>query len=528
MGNLGSRSSGGDVTASARREETGRWLCVDIDSAPSRSGTSTSSRRMNGSSCRGTGPRKLEYDPSQSRAVLCAVNKFQTEAFVDSEISVPVGRQYSDAQRFSLCLQGGEESRGGLNSQDIAVLDDDADGPLGYTPTKENITDLLKEQARGVGKDGMLLFYFSGHARRTKEGKVFLLPTDYDGIIAHGIRSEDISSALSASTARHVVLVFDCCESDGLAHELIDFDSANSIQCGSAVYAVVTCSGRETALFHHQIGGGVFSYFLIDHMNRTWQDDATRLDLVQSVQFCQPLYNALSWLAEYAHTSADSQSLAATSGPQLVTSGMEMHTLYLHDDSPDGSKGQTPPPLMFTLLSHHYARTDSAQPDQMVLHPPTQLRKWLRDVVGTCLAQLECNGFVSSSRHPTLFNALVAMVSSSAAEIVIAHAKEKCMDPNLFIHCILPVIDTFYILKDRLVDEWTLEHVVLSLRYYMATIKEYREPQVKVEEMGALTELMLRLQLTDTIDGKVRQEKRLSPQDVFDQLPNCALARFPS
>jgi hypothetical protein len=149
---------------------------------------------------------------------------------------------------------------------------------LGAQASRRAILDLLREQARAAGPDGLLLVYFAGHGQVDPDdpNTAYLLPADADpaALSATAIPLDDVAR-------RHLTLagtaftLLDCCHSGyavGLRGGAVpatagrEFgQSAQSNFAGARNRVVLTaCAGDQLARELTRLGHGVFTYYILE------------------------------------------------------------------------------------------------------------------------------------------------------------------------------------------------------------------------------------------------------------------------
>ena len=149
------------------------------------------------------------------------------------------------------------------------------------------------EQAKRVGKNGIFVFFFSGHG--IKFGQEWgLAPADFDYTDRTYVTGPVLNRWLQEArcVAAKVLFIFDCCYSGGLADEMTAKDP---FQLRSGLYVVSACAAFETSLTIGPLRHSIFAYFLA-YALRMVKCPCNKLPLHQVVDECSILSTAMSSL----------------------------------------------------------------------------------------------------------------------------------------------------------------------------------------------------------------------------------------
>ena len=180
-----------------------------------------------------------------------------------------------------------------IPQENVTVLNSSRDSL--YTATVCNIEDSLRLAADKIGPDGILLFYFSGHAVQYAGGsKVALVAADFVEDQRQLITAETLAKALVELKERHseLVVIFDCCFAAQVAQDL----SGIMGTLGFKVCTIAACSAIENSVCFERLGAGVFTYFMHDFMSRIKLFSTGTLPVAGISEYCTPLCNAMATL----------------------------------------------------------------------------------------------------------------------------------------------------------------------------------------------------------------------------------------
>ncbi len=176
-------------------------------------------------------------------------------------------RQRAGLQRLSYAEDDAAEMAEALRQAgyDVQVL-------LGPAATRAAILDTITKQRIVAGRDGLLLFHFSGHGD-AEDDTAYLLPVDADptrlninGISYH----ELLETALSSKKIERAVALIDCCHSGhaaGMRGGAIPADPAfladaqKSYSRGRVV--LTACAGSQVAWELSELEHGAFTYYAL-------------------------------------------------------------------------------------------------------------------------------------------------------------------------------------------------------------------------------------------------------------------------
>jgi hypothetical protein len=134
--------------------------------------------------------------------------------------------------------------RGALANRDTGLVTD-AEIIALANPTKSAAEHAILEFFSAGQRDDVLVFYFSGHGRLTREGKLFLCATDTvtSRIQISGIAASTLRDCMEASDARTLVVILDCCHSGAFRGEPIPSDALG----GRGTFFLASSRARQLA-----------------------------------------------------------------------------------------------------------------------------------------------------------------------------------------------------------------------------------------------------------------------------------------
>ncbi len=174
--------------------------------------------------------------------------------------------EYADDDAYHMYAYLRSPEGGAVPEENIKLLiDQDA--------TEATISAALRQMAGQAGKNDMLLFFFTGHA---KEGE--LLPHDFNGV-RNRISNSKVVWLLDESQAKHKLCLVDACHSGSLgmlsrgpetvstntnASTMSDrYYSAFANSTGGVAY-MTSSTAREVSVASHAFRQGVFSHYLME------------------------------------------------------------------------------------------------------------------------------------------------------------------------------------------------------------------------------------------------------------------------
>ncbi|MER8733569.1 caspase family protein [Mesorhizobium sp. M1227] len=140
-------------------------------------------------------------------AVVVGVSSYAGSGLHDLPACAPEARQVSEA------LSSGHAC--GVPAEQVHLVTEDEAGPTA-------IADKLATVANGCRQDDILLFYFAGHGE-ADETDGFILRTAPDAGGSSRLGRGQIVNAISATAARGVLIILDCCGGAGLAENAPSF-----------------------------------------------------------------------------------------------------------------------------------------------------------------------------------------------------------------------------------------------------------------------------------------------------------------
>lgn len=206
-----------------------------------------------------------------------------------------------------------------IPSRNITVLNSSPDSQ--YPATICNIEDSLRTAVGKVEADGILLFYFSGHAVRYHGGsKVALVPADFVEDEKQLITADILARSLIGlkETSTQLVLIFDCC----FAAQVLRDVSVIMGTLGFTVCAIAACAAVENSICFDMLGAGFFTYFMHDYMIQA--QSFSCLPVKNISDYCVPLCNAMATLVLKRSGANDKQLVDASQHPTVITTELRL------------------------------------------------------------------------------------------------------------------------------------------------------------------------------------------------------------
>lgn len=164
-----------------------------------------------------------------------------------------------DAVEFANVLRQNLE----FNPDDILQMIDGTE----YPPTRGTIFHSLGEmkKVKKVGKDDLLIFFFSGHGMIDEDGKDYLLPSDATpyNLEQTAIKIEDIAKELRKTDCNNIVMFIDACRNVGEKGEK-----------GEKAETSVMSIGQEAAEAVRR--AGIVTFFSCDPRQKSYEIDSLK------------------------------------------------------------------------------------------------------------------------------------------------------------------------------------------------------------------------------------------------------------
>jgi hypothetical protein len=183
-----------------------------------------------------------------------------------------------DAYRFFSFLKSPEG--GALPDDQITVLVDES-------ATRENILAKMRQNFLRADANDVVMLYFSGHGL---EG--CFLPVDYDGY-NNKLRHDEIKNIFKQSKAKHKICLADACHSGSLnsgglaAKSPVAVSLARYYQAfedaDGGIALLMSSKGEELSLEDHGLRQGVFTYYLLQGLKGSADNNADQLVTIREL-----------------------------------------------------------------------------------------------------------------------------------------------------------------------------------------------------------------------------------------------------
>ena len=160
-------------------------------------------------------------------------------------------------------------SKAGFPRDNIMVMTDTVGGHSPLFPTRGNLRARINQLAEIVGKNDVLLVFFSGHGTQ-KNGDGFLVPIDGDSRdIGSLVPLSWVRETLESSPAKHRLLILDACHSGAKAGDASDSPAKALLGHldGAAFATLSSCDIEQLSYEDEDNGHGVFTGSLIDGLS---------------------------------------------------------------------------------------------------------------------------------------------------------------------------------------------------------------------------------------------------------------------
>ena len=161
--------------------------------------------------------------------------------------------------------------RNGFDADRILLMTDDAD-EAHLRPTLSNVYDALGSWAQGPRPEDTVLFFFSGHGLRDRQGTDYLMPVDASPTSPEqtAIPVPEVLRLLQQGRSQHIVVVLDACRDLGRGTRAgggsgfgPPEEHTAPVSESTELVMLYSCRGDEQSHEWPEKGHGVFSYFLV-------------------------------------------------------------------------------------------------------------------------------------------------------------------------------------------------------------------------------------------------------------------------
>ena len=177
-------------------------------------------------------------------------------------------------------------------------------------PTYTNIIAELSTLCRSADKEGLLLFYFSGHGFATN-GRSYLVPCDarLHELARTAIPTRTVVELMQASRARVKVIILDACASGlnvGKSVNLIPKFYEHLYAHTRGIVTLASCRQDQLSYESDSLGHSRFTYFLINALkgdaDGSHKGFVTIMEVFHYLAAYVPDYNDQSWLTKQTPT----------------------------------------------------------------------------------------------------------------------------------------------------------------------------------------------------------------------------------
>jgi uncharacterized caspase-like protein len=115
---------------------------------------------------------------------------------------------------------------------------------------------------------GTLVFVFTGHGFSAGGGRNYLAmddTSDYD-LETSGLKLDDVTAALKATGARHIMVFIDACRSSPLIGKSVSSTRFTQFSASEGINILYSTAQNEVSMESSQLQHGVFTYFLLQGM----------------------------------------------------------------------------------------------------------------------------------------------------------------------------------------------------------------------------------------------------------------------
>ncbi|HXH38078.1 MAG TPA: caspase family protein [Thermoanaerobaculia bacterium] len=207
----------------------------------------------------------VEFD--KKAAILIGVNTY--------DHVTPLQFCRDDAAEFARVLQ----ETLGFKSDDILQMIEGSE----YPPTRGTIFHCLGElkKVKKVGKDDLLLFFFSGHGMTGDEdGKDYLLPSDATpfNLEQTAIKIEDIAKELKKTDCNNIVMFIDACRNLGeKSVTSIGQEAADAVR-RAGIVTFFSCDPKQKSYEIETLKHGSFTHCILEAITKNEGSSVSALD----------------------------------------------------------------------------------------------------------------------------------------------------------------------------------------------------------------------------------------------------------
>jgi hypothetical protein len=120
-----------------------------------------------------------------------------------------------------------------------------------------------------VGRDDLVLIYYSGHGKQDRTGKLHLaaIDTKVNWLKSTSVPIENLRSLIEASRTKKIILILDCCFSGLVGDAFLRGSADDQLQLLSrsrGIYIMTASTGLQVALEKESENFGVFTKHIID------------------------------------------------------------------------------------------------------------------------------------------------------------------------------------------------------------------------------------------------------------------------
>lgn len=163
----------------------------------------------------------------------------------------------------------------GYSAQQIEILTD-------TKATKDIVLNRIRQRAKAVGKDGTLVFFFSGHGYA--QGDENYLAT-YGAVATElgssGLAVRDVVAAIGKPGVRRAVLLLDACRNDPTPGSKSANAGFAAVNAGEGIQILLSTGRGEVSWEHPDLQHGVFSHFLANGLRGGKQQFSQLADYVE-------------------------------------------------------------------------------------------------------------------------------------------------------------------------------------------------------------------------------------------------------
>lgn len=163
----------------------------------------------------------------------------------------------------------------GYSAQQIEILTD-------AQATKDIVLNRIRQRARALGKDGTLVFFFSGHGFAQGDENYF---ATYGAVAselgASGLAVRDVVAAIRQSGVRRAVLLLDACRNNSLPGSKSANTGFVATADGEGVQILFSTRYGDISWEQPELQHGVFSYFLANGLRDNLRQFSQLADYVE-------------------------------------------------------------------------------------------------------------------------------------------------------------------------------------------------------------------------------------------------------